>query len=206
MALSEGLFPETIKLALAGGRVDAVNLFRFDFNSATMRLWMGGFGLRTNDGATWDNIGSFGDAEGIEQAVNGEAPQATFTLSGLDVTLVRTARDEWREEAKNRLARAYIQFFGTDDPDDPENQRALDLPYPIWAGRMMTPTFDVGAGQDGEPGNSSIKVSAESIFAKRSRPRAALYTDSDQKQRFADDDGFEFVADVVNKVVTWPDN
>ncbi len=195
------LFPETIKRALAGGKVEAANLVLFDFVTTPMRLWRGNGRLVTNDAAEWLAIGTFGDMKGIEQAVNGQAPQATFTLSGIDAEIMRLARDEFATEVKARMARVYVQFFGVEDEDDPGNQRCLDLPYPIWAGRMLTPSF----AADEESGERSVTISAESIFSLRSRPRWAMYTDRDQQQRYPGDKGFQFVGSLVNKVLTWPD-
>lgn len=195
-----GLFPETIAHSLAGGRVDFAWLVRFNFTSEIMRLWRGNGELTTTDSAKWEGIGQLGAVSGIEQAINGEAPQATFTLSGIDADIMRLARDEFEAQVRGRLVYALIQFFGVDDADDPDNQRPLDSPYPLWCGRMLTPTFVFEAS-----GERSVTIAAESLFSLRSRPQYAMYTDADQRRRFPGDRGFEFVGSLVNKVVTWPD-
>lgn len=195
------LFPETIAADLAGSRVDMELLVLFDFVTEPVRVWMNGSGqLRTNDGYLWDGLGRIGSIAGVEQAVNGQAPEVTFTLSGVDAQLVRLARDEFDAECKGRLITVLMQFFGTDDPDDPDNQRPLDLPYPIASARALTPEFTYG-----ERDERSIMIRCESLFSLRSRPRAALYTDADQQRRFPGDLGFAFVASLKNKVITWPD-
>jgi hypothetical protein len=199
------LFPETIARALAGGKVQAATLVLFDFATQPMRLWLGGGTLDANDGTQWQGTGTLGNMTGIEQAVNGTAPQATFTLSGIDATVLRLARDEFADEARGRLVRVYIQFFGVEDAGDPDNQRCLDNPYPVWAGRMLTPSFSFDGGDDKKPAARTVTVSAESIFSLRSRPRWSMYTDSDQQQRYPGDKGFQFVGSLVDKVVTWPD-
>lgn len=199
------LFPATIVQALGGGRVDYAMLVKFDFASGPMRVWSGNFTLRTLDGQTWQNIGSLGDVTGIEQAINGDAPMATFTLSGVDMDVVRKARDEYRTEVKGRLAIVYVQFFGTDDADDPDNQQLLDNPFPIASFTMRRPSFSLARGQNGEADQASVSITGESIFALRSRPRSALYTDRDQQARFPGDKGFQYVGSLVSKVVTWPD-
>lgn len=195
-----GLFPETIAHALAGGRVDVAWLVRFDFTSETLRLWTGNGLLTTADDEQWKGIGQLGGLSGIEQAVNGEAPQATFTLSGIDADIMRLARDEFEAQVKGRPVYVLIQFFGVDDEDDPDNQRPLDSPYALWSARCLTPTFVIE-----ETGERSVSLSAESLFSLRSRPNYAMYTDADQRRRFPGDRGFEFVGSLVNKVVTWPD-
>lgn len=195
------LFPDTIAADLAGQRVDACFLVRFDFATQPTRIWIGGNGrLITNNGEIWNGLGQIGALSGVEQAVNGEAPEMTFTLSGIDSDLVRMADDEFAAEAKGRLAYVLIQFFGVDDPEDPDNQRPLDLPYPVAAARMLQPELVYG-----ESGERSVTVRCESLFSLRSRPRYSMYTDADQQRRFPGDEGFSFVAGLVNKVVTWPD-
>ena len=56
-----GLFPETIALALAGGKVQCANLVRLDFATDAVCLWKGNGLLVTNDGESWFGTGSFGD-------------------------------------------------------------------------------------------------------------------------------------------------
>jgi hypothetical protein len=194
------LFPDTIAAALGGEKVLCAPLVRFDFTSETMRLWAGYGELETLDGETWQGIGSLGSMSGIEQAINGEAPVATFTLSGIDADIVRLARDEFEAEVLGRQAQVLVQFFGQDDADDPDNQRPLDNPYPVWSGRCLSPSFSFT-----EDGTRRIDLACESLFSLRSRPQYSMYTDADQQRRFAGDKGFEFVASLVNKTVTWPD-
>lgn len=194
------LFPETIALALAGGRVECAWLIQFAFTSEPVRVWTGFGTLETSDGQRWSGLGTLGSVSGIEQAVNGQAPRASFTLSGVDAQIVRLARDEYEAEVKGRVVTVLIQFFGVDDPEDPDNQRVLDAPYPLWSGRCLTPTFTISA-----EGERSVSIEAESLFSLRSRPQYAMYTDADQQHRFPGDRGFEFVGSLVNKTVTWPD-
>ena len=199
--MTGSLFPQTIREYLAGTKVECSFLFAFEFASDTVRLWAETGRLDTNDGESWFGIGSFGEASGIEQAVNGEAPEATFTLSALDQDIFLKCRDEWDSEGRGRWVRAYLQFYGVDDAADPHNQRPLDLPYPIAAFRMLRPNF--AFTQEGE---RSVAISAETIFALRSRPRHAMYTDADQQARFPGDRGFEFVGLLAGGITTtWPD-
>jgi hypothetical protein len=187
------LFPDTIKEALAGRKPKSANLVLFDFLGEPVRLWTGNGRLNAG-GQSWDGIGRLGAISGLEQAINGEAPEASFVLSAIDAQIMRLAREEFEEKAKNRMAKVFVQFFRADD-DVP-----LDQPFPIWAGRMHAPLFNISAD-----GAREVTVTAESLFTLRSRPNFAMYTDSDQQKRFADDKGFGFIGTLRNKVVTWPD-
>lgn len=194
------IFPETIAASLAGSKVTCAFLVWFDFATTPMRLWRGAGPLHTNEDNVWLGIGNLGSIKGVEQAVNGQAPEMTFTMSGADSTVVQLAREEFLTEAKGRLAYVLIQFFGVDDPADPDNQRPLDNPFPLACGRMLQPSFVLS-----NDGAWSVTISAESLFSLRSRPRAALWTDADQQHRFLGDEGFQFVGALVNKIVSWPD-
>jgi len=195
-----GYFPETIAAALGGAKVECAYLVAFEFASETMRLWRGNGVLDTSDGNKWMGIGQLGEISGIEQATNGEAPEAKFTLSGIDADILRLARDEFAAEVLGRRAVVYIQFFGEPDASNPANQRVLDLPFAVWSGRMLSPTITIDPS-----GERSIAVPAESLFSLRGRPRYAMNTDRDQDLRFPGDQGFAFAASLVNKVLTWPD-
>ena len=204
------LFPDTIAAGLAKKKVQLAYLVRFDFTSETVRLWQGNGRLKTNDGSRWLAIGQLGSMSGIEQAVNGEAPEMSFTLTIRDdpededpagISILRLARDEFEAEVKGRLVYVLAQFFGVDDPADPDNQRPLDNPFPIACGRCLTPSFNL----DKRSGERSVTIKAESLFSLRSRPNFATYTDADQQKRFPGDKGFQFMGNLVSKVVAWPD-
>lgn len=199
------LFPETIRQYMAGGKVQPATLVSMHFASETWRLWGGYDLLQTKDGSEWKALGHLGSISGIEQAMDGRAPEATMTLSGVTPEIIKLARDDFATEARNRLVRVWLQFFGVDDEADPDNQRCLDDPYPIWAGRMLRPGFTFDRGGEAEGDEATVSVTLESIFTARSRPNFALYTDSDQQARFPGDRGFEYVGSLVNKVLTWPD-
>jgi len=191
------LFPETIKAHLGGRNVRMAYLVLFDFDGEPMRVWSGVGKLITSGGVEWYGLGNIGSISGLEQAVNGEAPETTFVMSGVDPTIVRLTRDEFETKAKNRLVQVMVQFCNDD------NDKALELfdaPYPIWAGRMQIPRFEMEG-----PSARKITVSAESLFSLRSRPSSSMYTDVDQRNRYPGDLGFEFVPTLINKTVTWPD-
>lgn len=190
------LFPETIQAHLAGRTVRVSFLVLFDFVTQPMRVWTGA-GALTTGGFPWYGLGSLGSISGLEQAVNGEAPETTFILSGINSEIVAIARDEWESEAKDRLAKVLLQFHN--DSDD-KPLTTYDAPYAIWAGRMQTPRFQFQG-----PRTRRITVTAETLFTLRSRPSFSQYTDSDQNARFPGDRGFEFVPGLINKTVPWPD-
>ena len=170
-------------------------LVRVNFASETLRLWTGA-GFLTAGGETWEGV-EVASISGLQQAVNGEATQASFVLSGVSSRIVTLARDEWEVEAKGRNIEVLIQFHN-DANDLP--LETYDQPYSIWAGEMQTPSFDLEG-----PNKRAITIVAESLFPLRARPAFGQYTEADQQARFAGDRGFELVPGLLKKVVTWPD-
>ena len=190
------LFPETIKAHLGGRTVRASFLVLFDFTTQPMRVWTGS-GKITAGGHDWYGLGQLGSISCLEQAVNVLALEFIFILSGINSEIVSLARDEWADEGRDRLVKVLLQFHNEEDDRPLE---LFDEPYAIWAGRMQAPRFELQG-----PTTRKITVSAESLFALRSRPAFSQYTDADQKSHFPGDRGFEFVPGLVNKIVTWPD-
>ena len=189
-------FPETIAAHLGGRTVRASFLVLFDFATVPWRVWTGAGKLNTA-GHDWFGTGIFGSVTGLEQAVNGEAPETTFSISGIPSRVLTLAKTEFGDEARNRLAKVYIQFH---NEHNDQRRELFDQPFAIWAGRMQTPRFTMqGASK------RKLEVTAESLNALRSRPAYSQYTDADQQARFPGDLGFQFVVGLVNKVVTWPD-
>lgn len=190
------IFPETVAAHLAGRTVRASFLVLLDFVTTPKRIWTGA-GKLTTGGHDWFGLGELGSITGLEQAVNGEAPETSFKLSGINSEIMNLARNEWEDEAKDRLIKVFIQFHNYEDDRPLE---LFDEPFAVWAGRMQTPVFEMQG-----PITRSITVAAESLFSLRSRPSFSQYTDADQRARFAGDEGFEFVPTLLNKTVTWPD-
>jgi len=50
---------------------------------------------------------------------------------------------------------------------------------------------------------ASISVTAENVLVKLERPVVRRFTNEDQKSRFPDDRGLEFVASLQDKEIFW---
>lgn len=189
-------FPEAIAAELGGRTVRRSFLVLLDFVSVPVRIWTGS-GKITTGGEDWLGVGQLGGISGLEQAINGEAPETTFMLSGITPEIMTIARGEFDTEARDRLAKVYLQFHNKAD-DQP--LVTYDEPFAIWAGRMQAPRFEMLG-----PQIRKLTVAVESLYSLRSRPAFSQYTDTDQLNRFEGDRGFEFVPGLLNKTVTWPD-
>lgn len=192
-----GFFPETIAAKLAGREVAVALLCFMDFKDTPRRWWMG-YGDLNAGGHTWQGTGTFIEIDGLDQALGTVAPQTTFTLSGVDATVVTLARQS-SARVKDRACQVYIQFFEIAPGGDQMPWAPLDEPYAIWSGIMDQMTY----GADG-PSQRRVTLTAESIWTGRRRPAYGFWTDRDQNGRFPGDRGLEQVVNLVQKTIRWP--
>lgn len=190
------LFPKTIQRHLEGQTVKLCYLVELEFTTETSRLWTG-WGEVNFGGEDWSGVGELGNISDLEQSINGNAPEVNFSLSGVDLNTVNKVRESFVTEALGNKVKVYIQFVNDEDDQALES---YDQPVVIWTGHMRKSGFLV----DNE-GNKEISLGTESLFSLRSRPNYSQYSSTDQKKRFTGDLGFDFVNQLANKVVTWPD-
>lgn len=187
-------FNSTVEAYTAGRSIAGTVLVFMDFVDAPRRWWPG-FGSLVVGGQTWQGTGELISVDGLEQPMGTAAPQTTFTLSGVDSTIVTLARNS-SEKVKGRRVVVYVQFFKLDGM---QAWTPLDSPAAVWTGKMDQMKY---AAQG--PNSRSVTVTAESLWVNRSRPPFGLYSNADQVARFAGDRGLEQVSDLVNKTIRWP--
>ena len=182
------MMPATVAHLAAGHRVNVAALFEFEFASSTQRFW-DGLRWKTFDGDEWLGAGELISVSGLQQARGLEATPATFTLSGVDETLLSYAANS-AAEVTNRRCAVYLHFMT-------EGGVPLDSKIAIWVGRMDVMRFTADVGRQ------SITLSAESLFSKRKRAPHGYQTDADQQVRWPGDTGFEFMAALRYKTTKW---
>lgn len=191
-------FSQTIEAYLQGRQVAASILVHMEFRDTPRRWWMG-FGDLLAGGQTWQGTGEMIQIDGLEQPIGTTAPRTTFTLSGVDATIVNLARNA-SDRVKDRPCTVYLQFFevapnnGAVQPWAP-----LDQPYVISSLTMDQLSY----GAQG-PSKRSVNLTAESIWTSRRKPAFGRLTDRDQQARFPGDRGLEQLPDLVQKTIRWP--
>lgn len=188
-------FPAAIAAQIRGVKVQVAPLVEFQFASSTVRVWSGFGSLPTSDSKLWSGIGELGEVSGLDQAINGVAPTQTFTVSGVDARFANLAREE-RHEYFRRSAVTYLQFFD-------EDWQTLDAPFAVTFRLMDTCKSSRTQTEDGTVYRTA--VTAETAFETRRLPPRGYYTDRDQKLRYGDDRGLEFVAGIDGRNITFPD-
>lgn len=185
-----GYFPDAVATALKQAVVRCDLLVYFDFATTPMWLWQGFGTLHTLDDQDWQGIGQLGHIGDLESSIGGTAPQATFTLSGVDPSLLNDALNA-SDEVFGRDVNVYMQFFD-------ENFACLDNPYVVWAGTMNTLHVKHSVSQ------CSVELTAETIFARRSLPPLGNLSDRDQRRLYPDDSGCGIIPAMVSRVAIWP--
>ncbi|KGM34997.1 hypothetical protein [Inquilinus limosus] len=198
------LFTETIREQARGQHVVCSLFVTFEFKSGPMRVWEGD-GPLDRGGVTWRGMGHRQDKqsnplqsiEGLEQAINGTAPQLNLTLSGVDPKVVAAARkDADADEIEGRNLAISIGFF------DAARSSLVPLDNLVRLGTwiMQKPSFTATG-----PTLRTISLPCETIFAQRSRAPFGMLTDRDQQRRFPGDQALEFIPKMVDRTVTWPE-
>lgn len=197
------LFPGTTMAQLNGQHVVASLYVFFDFLSAPIRVWEGD-GPIDREGFTWNGLGSRQDAtgsplqaiDGLEEAINGAAPQLTLTLSGVDARVVAAAQaDADAGEIEGRDLTVYMGFYNASLP----GMVPLDSLVVLGIWTMQRPNFTASGAT-----LRTIALPCETLFSQRSRAPFALLTDRDQQQRYPGDRALEFVPKMIDRTVTWP--
>lgn len=182
-------FTNAVAAALAGSSLTAALLVHFDFATAPIRVWTG-IGTLNAAGFDWLGMGQLGAISDLQSAFGGTAPTVTFTLSGVDPTILAAALAA-ETEVKGRPVTVFLQVF-----DDA--MRPLDQPHAVYAGIL-----DVMRGSL-SPTLCTVEVTAETPFARRHVPPFGYLSDRDQQALFPGDDGLDQVTAMASRDTQWP--
>jgi hypothetical protein len=116
-------------------------------------------------------------------------------MSGVDTNLINAAISSDPEEIDGRSLQVWIGFFAADNL----TLTPLDSLYSLGHWEMQRPTFEYS-----DVGDRSISLAAETLFIQRDRAVFGMMSDRDQRRRYADDGGLEFMPSLKNRVVRWP--
>ena len=131
----------------------------------------------------WQGIGSLGQISEITETADLSPRRVSFTLNGLDASLVAEVDDGSLYE---RAVIVYLGFVGDDgalvaDPDE------------RWRGYMDTAQVVGG----------TITISAETEMARFFRSNGKLFTDEDQQDEFSGDTGFQYLPQLIDIDLRW---
>lgn len=202
------LTPEMVA-EFSGQSVQPVLMAEFFFDSQTIGMFTGYGTLQWGD-KEFLGGGNFIGLSPMEETQELEAKGVVLSLNGIPSNLVALALNE---NVKNRPVRIYLASIDTQrrvaTEDEPgavlteggdyvllENN-LIDSPYQIFSGLMDVMEFaDSGDTAD-------IRVTAENILLIGQRAKLSRYTDEEQRKRFPDDRGLEFINRLQDREIVW---
>jgi len=153
-----------------------------DFSSGALYIWSG-TGDLVIGGKTYLGVGQLMNISSVEETTEIEAKGATITMSGIPSSYLSLALTEPYQGRECRI------YFGmTDAPSDYAE---------VFSGELDQMNISE------EASTSTIAVTVENILIKLERPVVRRFTNEDQKSRFPNDKGLEYVASLQDKEIFW---
>lgn len=171
--------------ALAATVVRPVNLAKIEFSSGTV-YWSDADRDIVFGGFTYLGTGTLAGVSMIEEGVELQTYTVTLSLSGIPSSVISIAL---AEDFQNRPCTLYTGFL-----DD--NYALIADPIAMFSGRINQ--MNIESAQ-----TSTVSLTVESRLVDWERPRVRRYNNADQQLEYADDKGFEFVAQMVEKELIW---
>lgn len=177
--------PTGLDAAFAAGTVNLVHLVQLNWPSGTVRCWSG-YGDISWDSQTWVGTGHLGSISAVRESRDGAANGVTVSLSGVPSTEIARALEGNSMGQPAKIYRGVLDANGTFVID----------PYLIFDGVIdVCPIED-----DGTTATISVQLEKEFIDT---RTRGRRYTHEDQQIDYPGDLGFEYVAGLADKEITW---
>lgn len=193
----------------AGESIQPILMGEFFFDSQTIGMWTG-LGSLNYGGTEYFGGGSLIGVSNITETQDLQAKGMVLSLNGIPSSLISLAL---LERSRGRPFRMYMASVSTRrrvatevEPgavltEDGgyvllENQ-LLDSPYRIFSGLMDFMEFtDNGQTAD-------IKLTVENALLIGQRAKIGRYTPEDQKKRFPNDKGLDFINQLQDKSIVW---
>jgi|TARA_A100001015_G_C14990412_1_gene713624 hypothetical protein len=156
------------------------------FDTETIRLWTGIDDI-TLDGETYTGAGDLLGITDIEDTLEIKSTNCSFTLSGMDETVLNLALSEDIQNRKIFLFMGYLSGGG--------NVSAGEIT--LFSGRMTNLSIN------DDPDGMTIIVNAENRLVDLNRPCNLRYTLASQQIINSTDTGFKYVMALQDKQIDW---
>lgn len=178
-----------------------------NFQSGPLYFWTG-YGDLVIDGVTYLGVGTLVNISAVEETTEIEAKGAVVTMTGIPSSFLSLAL---AEPYQGRECKIYFGLWlnnraiTTEASDTITTEDLFEFTTESDT-RYLTEIFSGELDQMNisEEGNTStIAVTSENVLIKLERPVVRRFTNEDQKSRFPNDRGLEFVAGLQDKEVFW---
>lgn len=179
--------------ALEQRTIGLVWLAAFEFDTGTQYVTNAPANIEYN-GNTYRAVGDWGGVEDVQESGDGRPVGMTLALALPEqLNSDDLANDALNTNVRGRRLSLAIKVYnpdGTPATADPIDITRLEMDH-------------VALRQDAT--QSVLVLQNETAAADLTRPNGARYTDSDQRQEYANDRGFEYVAQMDGRTVTLGD-
>jgi len=181
----------------------------FFFDEETVYMWSGYGSFVWND-KEFLGGGNFVGVSPIEETQDLQAKGVVLSLNGVKSENVSFALGE---HIRNRKVRLYLGSINTTSRIALEDETGFVLtedggkvilentliapPYQIFSGLMDT----IEISDDGR--EAIIRMNVENILIRGQRNKVSRYTAEDQKRRFPNDKGLDFINQLQDKELVW---
>lgn len=194
--------------SLSASNVALMTLVQLEFSPTNIvRVCSAGYTVTWNN-YDWIGVGNVGSISAIEESGDLGVKGVEMTLTGVPTDLISVA---FLENYQWRPVYIYIAPMGNDltlnanfdifplvdsiTPDTIDTYGGLP-PTLIFSGRIDK--MDIRLGK-----TATITLKAESRLVDWSRPKIRRYNNEDQKIRFPNDKGFEYIERITNATIQW---
>jgi len=153
-----------------------------DLDAAPVYMWSG-YGDLVIGSKTYLGAGSLLNISSVTETTEMDAKGATLTLSGIPSSFLSLAI---QEPYQGRECRIYFGVINS----------AVNY-VEVFSGELDQMNIEESAD------TAIISVTAENVLIKLERPVVRRFTNEDQKSRFPNDKGLEFVAGLQDKDILW---
>lgn len=180
-----GYDPATIA-ALNSQNVKWLVLVKVDFDSGTL-AFCSSFKEYEYDGVSYIGAGTLGSVSSTTENPNLDPADYTISLSGVrDATMSAILNEDYL----NRKAQCLVAAL-----DD--NDEIIGVPMVYFRGLIDSIEGVYSSAPE-------IRITVKNRLAEWNKSRISRYTNQEQLARYPGDKGFEYVAEIASKQVTWP--
>lgn len=173
--------------ALSATNVPMVLFVELQPYTGTTRFCSAPYDIDWN-GSTWVGLGNLGSIDPIQETGTLEVTGLTMTLSGMNTAFLAEA---FNEQIQGQAAIVYVALLD-------ETYAVLADPIQEFRGRIDTMQIvDTGA-------SGSVTLTVENRLADFKRTNVRRFNSEDQNAYYPADRFFDFVPDMVEKSVVWP--
>lgn len=173
--------------ALDAAHVQSILFVQADFDSGTQRYCTAGATVAWN-GQNWLGTGGLISIDPIKESTSVESVGLRVTMSGVPSSMVSLALSE---TIQGRAITIWVDAMDASGVP-------IASPPQIYAGRMDTMVIDESAD------TATITVTIESEMAALMKAAVRRYTDADQQKAYPGDLIFNYIPQMVEKVLPFP--